>query len=153
MNIEALKEKAVAYDAISYKGLFNFVRYIEKLKYLSRDDGEASTVSENDDIVHIMSIHKSKGLQFPVVFVCNTNAQAKSDTNRIVADDNGTIGVDFIDEKLKIKEPTMIKRTVRMENKEEDMAEMLRILYVALTRAKRKAVYYGAYKRCGTYGD
>lgn len=146
MNIEALKEKAVAYDAISYKGLFNFVRYIEKLKYLSRDDGEASTVSENDDIVHIMSIHKSKGLQFPVVFVCNTNAQAKSDTNRIVADDNGTIGVDFIDEKLKIKEPTMIKRTVRMENKEEDMAEMLRILYVALTRAKEKLYITGLTK-------
>lgn len=146
MNIEALKEKAVAYDAISYKGLFNFVRYIEKLKYLSKDDGEASTVSENDDIVHIMSIHKSKGLQFPVVFVCNTNAQVKSDTNRIVADDNGIIGVDFIDEKLKVKAPTIIKRAVRMENKEEDMSETLRILYVALTRAKEKLYITGLAK-------
>lgn len=146
MNIEALKEKAVAYDAISYKGLFNFVRYIEKLKYISKDDGEASTVSENDDIVHIMSIHKSKGLQFPVVFVCNTNARVRSDANCIVADDSGIIGVDFIDEKLRIKEPTIIKRAVRMENKEEDMAEALRILYVALTRAKEKLYITGLTK-------
>ena len=77
LNIQALKEKAVAYDETSYKGLFNFLRYIEKIQYLAKDDGEASTVNENDNIVRIMSIHKSKGLQFPVVFLCNTNGTSK----------------------------------------------------------------------------
>lgn len=146
LNIEALKEKAVAYDAISYKGLFNFVRYIEKIQYLSRDDGEASEVSENDNIVQIMSIHKSKGLQFPVVFLCNTNGKGKADTDHIVADDKGNIGVDFIDESLKVKDATIIKKAIRMSNKEEEAAETLRILYVALTRAKEKLFITGLTK-------
>ena len=60
LNIQALKEKAVAYDETSYKGLFNFLRYIEKIQYLAKDDGEASTVNENDNIVRIMSIIKVK---------------------------------------------------------------------------------------------
>ena len=143
LNIEALKEKAVAYDAISYKGLFNFIRYIEKLNYLSKDDGEASVTSENDNIVHIMSIHKSKGLQFPIVFLCNTSALSKTDREYIVAGENGIIGLDYIDYELKIKEPTLIKKMIRMENNEEDRAETLRILYVALTRAKEKLFITG----------
>ena len=85
LNIQALKEKAVAYDETSYKGLFNFLRYIEKIQYLAKDDGEASTVNENDNIVRIMSIHKSKGLQFPVVFLCNTNGTSKNEANQLVS--------------------------------------------------------------------
>lgn len=146
LNIEALKEKAVAYDSISYKGLFNFVRYIEKVQYLAKDDGEASAVSENDNIVHIMSIHKSKGLQFPVVFVCNTAGQFRNDTDKIVADDDGNIGIDCIDNKLKTKTPTIFKKVIKAKNKEEDMAETLRILYVALTRAKEKLFITGRTK-------
>lgn len=143
LNIEALKEKAVAYEATSYKGLFNFIRYIEKLQYLDSDDGEASVNSENDNIVRIMSIHKSKGLQFPVVFLCDTNGGTKTDTDKIVVDGDGNVGVDFIDEKLKVKSPTIVKTLIRKENKEEDMAERLRILYVALTRAKEKLYITG----------
>lgn len=146
LNIEALKEKAVAYDEISYKGLFNFIRYIEKLQYLARDDGEASAVNENDNIVHIMSIHKSKGLQFPIVFVCNTSGSSKNDTDKIVADDEGNIGIDFIDNELKVKSPTIIKKAIKLKNKEEDVAERLRILYVALTRAKEKLFITGLTK-------
>lgn len=145
-NIEALKEKAVAYDSISYKGLFNFIRYIEKLQYLAKDDGEASTVSENDNLVQIMSIHKSKGLQFPIVFVCNNSGGSKNDINRIVTDDDGNIGVDCIDNKLKIKAPTIIKKVIKLKNKEEEKAEQLRILYVALTRAKEKLFITGLSK-------
>ena len=146
LNIQALKEKAVAYDAISYKGLFNFIRYVEKIQYLSEDEGEASTVSENDNIVQIMSIHKSKGLQYPVVFLCNTNGKFRADTEQIVADDDGNIGVDYIDTELRIKDSTIIKDTIKMKNKEEDMAETLRILYVALTRAKEKLFITGVAK-------
>lgn len=146
LNIEALKEKAVAYDSISYKGLFNFIRYIEKVQYLAKDDGEASEVGENDDIVRIMSIHKSKGLQFPVVFVCNTAGRFNVDTEKIVTDDKGNIGIDCIDDKLKIKNPTIFKRVIKQRNKEEDIAETLRILYVALTRAKEKLFITGIAK-------
>lgn len=146
LNIEALKEKAVAYDAISYKGLFNFIRYIEKVQYLSKDDGEASTANENDNIVHIMSIHKSKGLQFPVVFLCNTAGKSRNDTDKIVADDKGNIGIDCIDYKFKTKTPTILKKVIKSSNKEEDMAERLRILYVALTRAKEKLFITGTCK-------
>ena len=138
LNIEALKQKAVNYENISYKGLFNFVRYIEKIQYLDVDDGEASTSSENDNAVKIMTIHKSKGLQFPIVFLCNTTGKMKPDTDKIAVDDEGGIGVDFIDEELHLKSPTLIKNVIRMENLEEEMAERQRILYVALTRAQEK---------------
>ena len=138
LNIEALKQKAVNYENISYKGLFNFVRYIEKIQYLDVDDGEASTSSENDNAVKIMTIHKSKGLQFPIVFLCNTTGKMKPDTDKIAVDEAGGIGVDFIDEELHLKAPTLIKNVIRMENLEEEMAERQRILYVALTRAQEK---------------
>ena len=143
LNIEALKEKAVAYEAVSYKGLFNFTRYIEKLKYLDSDDGEAAVNSENDNIVRIMSIHKSKGLQFPVVFLCDTNGGMRNDTEKIVTDSSGNVGVDCIDEILKVKSPTIIKTLIKKENKEEDLAERMRILYVAMTRAKEKLYITG----------
>lgn len=146
LNIQALKEKAVAYDSISYKGLFNFIRYVEKLQYLDTDDGEASVTGENDNTVKIMTIHKSKGLQFPVVFLCNTGGKMKPDNDKISIDDNGYMGVDYIDEKLHIKAPTLIKNIIKKQNKEEDMAERLRILYVALTRAQEKLFVTGLCK-------
>lgn len=146
LNIQALKEKAVAYDETSYKGLFNFLRYIEKIQYLSKDDGEASEVNENDNIVRIMSIHKSKGLQFPVVFVCNTNGLTVNDTDQLVEDGIGHVGIDYIDDELKTKQTTLLKQYIRMINREEEMAETLRILYVALTRAKEKLFITGLVK-------
>ena len=114
LNIQALKEKAVAYDETSYKGLFNFLRYIEKIQYLAKDDGEASTVNENDNIVRIMSIHKSKGLQFPVVFLCNTNGTSKNEANQLVSGADGNIGIDCINNKLKTK--PVFGRLKRLEN-------------------------------------
>ena len=74
-NVEMLVEKARAFEGTSYKGLFNFVRYIEQLKKYDVDYGEASIIDEQDDTVRIMSIHKSKGLEFPIVFVAGTGKQ------------------------------------------------------------------------------
>lgn len=68
-NLEMLAEKAAAYESTSYRGLFNFVRYIENLQKYEVDFGEASTIGEEENTVRIMSIHKSKGLEFPIVFV------------------------------------------------------------------------------------
>lgn len=145
LNIEMLKEKAVAYDSISYKGLFNFVRYIDKVKFLSGDEGEASTVNESDNVVRIMSIHKSKGLQFPVVFLSNTNPLhgEKTRTSEIAINDKGIIAVDAIDTKLRTKNETLLKEYVNKDNLKEEKAEDLRLIYVALTRAQEKLFVTG----------
>ncbi len=154
MNLEALKEKAVNYDATSYKGLFNFTRYIERIKKVSGDEGEMSTVGEQDNLVRIMTIHKSKGLQFPVVFLCETSAGSGKDRDKILVDDDGNIGVDCIDPVLRTKEETFYKRWIKERQKEEDVAEKMRILYVAMTRAQEKLFITG---RCAnaskTIGD
>lgn len=145
MNLEILKEKAIAYDNISYKGLFNFVRYIERVKTIKDDQQEASMVSENDDVVLITTIHKSKGLQFPVVFLCNTNAgqNNKDSASEIVVSDKGIIGVDAIDVNNRTKSSTLIKNYINDLNLIEEKAEDLRLIYVALTRAQEKLFVTG----------
>ncbi|MCR5703810.1 MAG: helicase-exonuclease AddAB subunit AddA [Eubacterium sp.] len=143
MNLEALKEKAVSYDATSYKGLFNFIRYIERIKELSGDEGESSTVGEHDNLVRIMTIHKSKGLQFPVVFLCETTGRGGGREDEILIDDQGNIGVDCIDPELRTKSKTFYKKCIRQKNEEEELAEKMRLLYVAMTRAEEKLFITG----------
>lgn len=145
-NLDMLVEKAIAFERTSYKGLFNFIRYIEKLQKYDVDFGEAEIVNENDDTVRILSIHKSKGLEFPIVFVSgmgkafnNQDARAKL----IMHPDLG-IGADYIDFKLRLKAPTLIKKAIQRQIQMENLGEELRVLYVALTRAKEKLILTGA---------
>lgn len=145
-NLDMLIEKAIVFESTSYKGLFNFIRYIENLQKYDVDFGEADIVNENDDTVRILSIHKSKGLEFPVVFVSgmgkmfnNQDARAKL----IMHPDLG-IGADFVDYEQRIKAPTLIKKAIQKQIQMENLAEELRVLYVALTRAKEKLVLTGA---------
>jgi helicase-exonuclease AddAB, AddA subunit, Firmicutes type len=148
-NIDMLIEKAIAYEASSYKGLFNFIRYIENLKKYDIDFGEASVLSENEDTVRIMSIHKSKGLEFPIVFASGMGKVFnKQDSKSEVAlhVDLG-IGVDFIEPILRIKAPTILKRVIQKETALENLGEELRVLYVALTRAKEKLILTGSIKK------
>lgn len=141
-NMDILKEKAITYDAGSYKGLFNFVRYIEKIEELGIDEGEASPVSENDNIVRVMTFHKSKGLQFPIVFVSGLGSKFNhSDTTGMLAiHETFGIGPDYMDEELRVKKPTIIKSVINKVIKEENYAEYIRFLYVALTRAQEKMI-------------
>lgn len=143
MNLEALKEKAVSYDATSYKGLFNFTRYIERIKELASDEGEISTEGENDNLVKIMTVHKSKGLQFPIVFFCESAGGKKRNDSKIVVDDKGNIGVDCIDSKLRTKNETFYKKCIKQKDREEELAESMRLLYVAMTRAEEKLFITG----------
>lgn len=143
LNIENLKEKAINYEKSSYRGLFNFVRYIEKIKELDRDEGEASAVNENDNIVRISTIHKSKGLQFPIVFLCDTNSTFMADKDAVNISDDGQIGLDAIYPETKITATPMYRKYIKNMNSEEDRAEYLRLLYVALTRAKEKLYIIG----------
>lgn len=147
-NVDMLLEKAIAYEKTSYKGLFHFVRYIEKLKKYEIDFGEADITSENEDVVRIMSIHKSKGLEFPIVFVSGMGKQFnKQDIrSRMILHPEYGIGLDYIDTEKRIRKPGFIKKILENEISIENQGEELRVLYVALTRAKEKLLMTGTVK-------
>jgi ATP-dependent helicase/nuclease subunit A len=144
-NAEMLVEKAIAYEATSYRGLFNFIRYIEHLQKYNVDFGEAGTIGENEDTVRIMSIHKSKGLEFPIVFAAGMGKTFNSQDSRekIVVHPELYIGTDCIHPKSRTKAPTLLKRVIQKQIALENLGEELRVLYVALTRAKEKLILTG----------
>ncbi len=147
-NLRMLFDKARQYEESSFKGLFNFINFINKLKGNQGDLGSAKVLGEKDDVVRIMSIHKSKGLEFPVVFLCgagkgfNLTDTAKS----ILLHHELGIGPDFIDHKRRIWYPSIFKQALKYKIKLESLSEEMRILYVAFTRAKEKLIITGAVK-------
>ena len=147
-NLNMLLEKAAAYEKTSYKGLFHFVRYIDELQKYDVDFGEADMVGENEDVVRIMSIHKSKGLEFPIVIVSGMGKNFnKQDTrSKMVLHPELGIGLDYMDGKLRIKSSTIAKKAIAKQIDLENLGEELRVLYVALTRAKEKLILTGTLK-------
>ena len=144
-NIDMLIEMAAAYEKTSYKGLFHFVRYIDIQQKYEIDYGEADTAGENDDVVRIMTIHKSKGLEFPVVFVSGLgkgfNTQdTKSD---LVIHEKLGLGLVEKTKSPRTKRPSLIRNEIVSRIKRENLGEELRVLYVALTRAKEKIILTG----------
>lgn len=144
-NIDMLIEMATAYEKTSYKGLFHFVRYIDIQQKYEIDYGEADTAGENDDVVRIMTIHKSKGLEFPVVFVSGLgklfNTQdIKSD---LVIHEKLGLGLVEKTKSPRTKRPSLIRNEIESRIKRENLGEELRVLYVALTRAKEKIILTG----------
>lgn len=144
-NIELLLEKAGAFQNTSFYGLFHFIRYLETVQEQEVDFGEANILDENADVVRIMTIHKSKGLEFPICFVCGLSKQFNQmDMRQSILMDAGLgVGVDYIDPSLRLKRKTMRKNVVVQRMKEETRGEDLRVLYVALTRAKEKLILTG----------
>lgn len=147
-NLLMLVEKAIAYEKTSYQGLFHFVRYIDELQKYDVDFGEADMVSENEDVVRIMSIHKSKGLEFPVVFVSGMGKSFNRQDvrSRMVLHPDYGMGLDYMDGKRRIKSPTIAKKAIAKQIDLENLGEELRVLYVALTRAKEKLILTGSRK-------
>ena len=143
-----LIEKACAFEGTSYKGLFNFVRYIEQLKKYNVDYGEAGIMDEQADTVRLMSIHKSKGLEFPIVFVAGMGKSFNMQDQRgsIVIHPDWGIGIDAVDLEQRTKNPTFLKRMIQERTKLENLSEELRVLYVAMTRAKEKMILTGTAK-------
>lgn len=143
-NLAMLVEKASAYEKTSYTGLFHFIRYIENLKKYDTDFGEAS-LSGDENTVRVMSIHKSKGLEFPVVFLAGMGKKFnKQDAyGKILIDPDLGIGTDYLDLERRIKAPTLKKHVLRRKTELGAMGEELRVLYVAMTRAKEKLVMTG----------
>ena len=147
-NIEMLVSQAVRFERGSYSGLFHFIRYMEKLHKYEVDFGEAATSGEQDNTVRIMSIHKSKGLEFPVVFVAGMSKQFNNQDlrNSIVLHANFGVGPEYVDSKLRTKIPTLLKKVIQKKVQIENMGEELRVLYVAMTRAKEKLIMTGYLK-------
>lgn len=144
-NVEMLVEKAAAFEGTSYKGLFNFVRYIELLRKYDVDYGEANIADEQSDTVRIMSIHKSKGLEFPVVFVAGMGKRFNTQDMRgsVIIHPEWGVGIDAVDLKRRTKIPTFLKKVIQQNVKLENLGEELRVLYVAMTRAKEKLILTG----------
>ena len=142
-NLKKLFETAKNYEQISFKGLFNFILFIEKITKTKNEFESAKVVGEKDDVVKIMSIHKSKGLEFPIVFVSGITKKVNESDYRtkIAYDQDLGFGIKYIDE---ISEyDTISKRALKIKSFKEMLAEEMRILYVALTRAKEKLVLVG----------
>lgn len=147
-NLKTLFEKAKQYEKASFKGLFNFIQFIDKLKKQNGDLASAKLIGENEDVIRIMSIHKSKGLEFPIVFLCNShkkfNMQDLND-NILLHQDIG-FGPTIMDTTRKIKYSSIAKDAIKLKVKQETLSEEQRILYVALTRAKEKLYITGRSK-------
>ncbi len=151
-NLDMLAEKAMAYEKTSYRGLYHFVRYIENLQKYEVDYGEADLGAEADDTVRLMSIHKSKGLEFPIVFVCGLGKQFNETDvrSRVVMHSEWGIACDVIQNSgmnqsaPRMREPTLLKKTMQRRLRSESLGEELRVLYVAMTRAKEKLILTGA---------
>ena len=141
-NVEMLLTKASAFEKTSYFGLFHFIRYMEQLEKYDVDYGEADTLDENADVVRIMNIHKSKGLEFPVVFVSGLSKRFNmQDANQsLIVDMDLGVAVDYVDSVRRIKNKTLRRAVLSAKMKEDNLAEELRVLYVALTRAREKLI-------------
>ena len=141
-NVEMLFTKASDFGKTSYYGLFHFVRYIEQLEKYDVDYGQEEMLDESADVVRIMSIHKSKGLEFPVTFVAGL---AKSfnlmDVNKsFLMDMDLGVATDYVNIKERYKVKSFLRSVMAAKLKEDTLAEELRVLYVALTRAKEKLI-------------
>mgnify|MGYP002569522349 FL=1 len=144
-NLKMLFQKAKQYESSNFKGLYNFINFIDKLKLSSGDMGAAKLIGENDNVIRIMSIHKSKGLEFPVVFLSSTGKQFNlMDLNQnVLLHQEMGIGVKYIDYDKQIQYDTLSKAAIRNKMHIETLSEEIRVLYVALTRAKEKLIITG----------
>lgn len=147
-NLRVLFQRARQFEETSIKGLFNFISYVDKLKRTTGDIGAAKILGESEDLVRIMSIHKSKGLEFPVVFLCNAGKRFnRMDMNRtIVFHEKLGYGPSFIDTDRNVVSSTLIKEVIKNRMNLESLSEEMRVLYVALTRAKEKLYITGNVK-------
>ncbi len=144
-NLRVLYDRARQYEATSFRGLFRFLRFIEKIRDSGNDLGAARALGEQEDVVRIMSIHKSKGLEFPVVFVAGLGKkfnQQDVQSPFLLHKELG-FGPKVVDRELHVSYPSLPYMAIRHRMRLEMLAEEMRILYVALTRPKEKLIMVG----------
>lgn len=156
-NVLMLISKASEYEATSYKGVFHFNRFISKLQKMNHDEGGADSVDENANVVRVMTIHKSKGLEFPITFLSGVHKQFNmmDMKGRMVIDMEYGIGMSYLNVEKRIKSEPMFRKAVNLKMKNDVLGEELRVLYVAMTRAKEKVIITGVIneKEIGNYGN
>lgn len=147
-NLKILFEKAREFENTNFNGLFHFINFIDRLKGSGGDLSSAKLIGENEDVIRIMSIHKSKGLEFPVVFLCNTGKKfnLKDLNENIIMHQDLGIGPKYINSENKIEYNTLAKEAIKIKAQKEIISEEERVLYVALTRAKEKLIITGISK-------
>ena len=151
-NVEKLIDQAITFENTSYKGLFRFINYIEKLQKYSIDLGPADLQSENDDAVRIMTIHKSKGLEFPVCFVAGLGKNLNSGKSAgMELHPSYGFAIPCMDANRRIEYQSFYKKALQRLNQIEGRGEELRVLYVAMTRAKEKLIMAGTMKKASEY--
>lgn len=147
-NLRALHNHARRYEQTSYRGLFRFLRFIERVREKGDDLGTARPLGENEDVVRVMSVHRSKGLEFPVVVLAGLGRQFnfRDCWREVLLHKNLGLAADVIDPELRLRYPTLFKHLVRARLRKESLAEEMRILYVAMTRARERLLLIGSGK-------
>ena len=145
-NLRALCDRAREFDSYGRHGLFRFMRFIERIRETKGDLGTARALGEREDAVRIMSVHKAKGLEFPVVIVLDLGKEFNMEDVRqdILFHRDLGIGVVYCDLERRIKYPTAVHRALSVQLSRESLAEEMRVLYVAMTRAKEKLILIGS---------
>lgn len=146
-NLRMLIEKAILYEQTSFHGLYHFIRYIENIQRYNIDLGEADIASGESDAVRVMSIHKSKGLEFPVVFVSflGKGFNKSDEREKLVIHPTYGIGTFDINIARRTRRTTILREGIEALTGAENLGEEMRVLYVALTRAREKLILTGAY--------
>lgn len=144
-NLDLLKKYAADYETNNNGKLFGYLQYLDKLSQTAEGLKEAKLVESNENLVRIMSIHKSKGLEFSIVFLCDSGKRFnnKDLTNEILLHHELGMAPDYIDTESYVKYPTLPKLAIKEQLKAENISEEMRVLYVALTRAKEKLFITG----------
>ncbi len=144
-NLHMLCAQAAAFEKTAYTGLFQFLRYIDQMHEYEVDYGEANTLDEEADVVRIMSIHKSKGLEFPICFVVGTEKRfnRRDASGNMIIDNDWGAGLSYVDTNRRIRMDTLRKKAIAEKIRTESLGEEIRVLYVAMTRAKEKLILTG----------
>ncbi|MBC6296805.1 helicase-exonuclease AddAB subunit AddA [Listeria sp. FSL L7-1517] len=141
-NLRALYDRANQYEKTSFRGLFRFVRFVERLEIRGDDLGTAKTLGEKEDVVRMMTIHASKGLEFPVVIVSGLSRKfnMRDIYSKTLLDKDYGFASAYRDVEKMIVYPTIMQQAMKQKKMREMIAEEMRVLYVALTRAEEKLI-------------
>ncbi|MFO8068656.1 MAG: helicase-exonuclease AddAB subunit AddA [Alkalibacterium sp.] len=147
-NLHALYERAAAYEKTSFKGLFQFIRFIEKMQKKDKDLAEPQAISDSENAVRVMTIHASKGLEFPIVFVLDMTKKfnVRDAQGATVFDEEYGVGAEYRDLESRERKTTLPEKALKHKKKTKLLSEQMRVLYVALTRAEQKLILVGSYK-------
>ncbi|MEA1975072.1 MAG: helicase-exonuclease AddAB subunit AddA, partial [Bacillota bacterium] len=148
-NLKLLINKAKVFSESSITGLFYFIKFIQRIDNINVDFDTANVISENENVVRLMSIHKSKGLEFPVVIIARSNRQmvSQESKNDFVMHKDYGVGANYIDYEKRMKSDTISRWVINKKKNEENLAEEMRILYVAMTRSIDRLILFGTYSK------